>query len=85
MDNTPLLLLVIDEPDTYAQGRKDTISVQISNPRKNDVKNVILSVSGANAEITPIENLYRQTGIRCKYHREHLGYAEPAYDTGVES
>ena len=53
MDNTPLLLLVIDEPDTYAQGRKDTISVQISNPRKNDVKNVILSVSGNNTEITP--------------------------------
>jgi hypothetical protein len=46
-------LLVIDEPDTFAQGRKDTISVQISNPRKNDVKNVILSVSGANTEITP--------------------------------
>jgi hypothetical protein len=53
VDNTPLLLLVIDEPDTFAQGRKDTISVQISNPRKNDVKNVILSVSGANTEITP--------------------------------
>lgn len=53
IDNTPLLLLVTDEPDTFAQGRKDTITAQIANPRNNEVKNVILSVSGANAAITP--------------------------------
>jgi len=53
IDNTPLLLLITDEPDTFAQGRKDTITAQIANPRNNEVKNVILSVSGANSAITP--------------------------------
>ena len=46
VDNTPLVLLVKDTPDTFSQGTKDTVSVQIANPRKNGVKNVILEISG---------------------------------------
>jgi hypothetical protein len=56
VDNTPLVLSVIDKPDTFSQGRKDTIYVQIANPRKNDVNNVILEVSGVYAVIMPSKN-----------------------------
>ncbi len=53
VDNSPIVLLVSDKPDTFKQGREDTIEVQIANPRKNDVKNVILSITGTDAEVTP--------------------------------
>jgi len=56
VDNTPLVVGVTDKPDTFSQGRKDTISVQIANPRNNDVNNVILEVSGANTAIMPSKN-----------------------------
>ena len=56
VDNTPLFMGVTDMPDTFSQGRKDTISVQIANPRMNDVNNVILEVSGADAAIMPTKN-----------------------------
>lgn len=56
VDNTPLVVSVIDRSDTFSQGRKDTISVEIANPRNNDVNNVILEVSGANAAIMPVKN-----------------------------
>src|SRR5208337_93186 len=35
------------------QGKKETISVQISNPRDNDVKNVIFEVTGNGVTLTP--------------------------------
>ena len=53
VDNTPLVLLIADKPDTFTQGTKDTLSVQIANPRKNDVKNVILDVSGDGLTLMP--------------------------------
>ena len=53
VDNTPLVLLVTDTPDTFSLGTKDTVSVQIANPRKNDVKNVILQVSGDGLSLMP--------------------------------
>ncbi len=56
VDNTPLVVVVSDMPDTFSQGRKDTVSVQIANPRNNEVNNVILEVSGANATLMPATN-----------------------------
>jgi hypothetical protein len=56
VDNTPLVVGVSDMPDTFSEGRKDTISVQIANPRTNDVNNVILEVSGANVTVMPAKN-----------------------------
>jgi len=53
IDNTPLILLIADKPDSFTKGTKDTISVQIANPRKNDVKNVILRVSGEGLTLMP--------------------------------
>jgi flagellar basal body-associated protein FliL len=46
VDNTPLVLTIIDKPDIFTKDKKDLINVQIANPRNNDVKNVILEVSG---------------------------------------
>jgi hypothetical protein len=53
VDNTPLQLTVVDKPDTFAQGNKKTIYLQVSNPRKNKVRNVVLVVSGAGITATP--------------------------------
>ena len=46
VDNTPLDLTVIDKPDAFTQGKKKTINLQVANPRKNNVTNVALEVTG---------------------------------------
>lgn len=53
VDNTPLALTVVQKPDAFTQGKKKTIFVQIANPRKNDVRNVILDVSGTGITAAP--------------------------------
>jgi hypothetical protein len=53
VDNTPLILSALTRPDTFTQGKKDSIVVQIANPRKNAVKNVILEVTGDGMTATP--------------------------------
>ncbi len=53
IDNTPLELTVIDKPDAFTQGKKKTLYLQIANPRKNGVRNVILLVEGDSATVTP--------------------------------
>lgn len=55
VDNTQLILAVLDNPDTYTKDKKDTISLQIANPRQNDVENVVLRVSGDGITTTPSE------------------------------
>jgi hypothetical protein len=53
VDNTPLELTIVDKPDTFTQGKKKTIFMQVANPRKNDLRNVILEVSGTGIGATP--------------------------------
>jgi hypothetical protein len=53
VDNTPLELTDLNQPDAFTQGKKDTITVKVANPRQNAVKNVMLEVSGPGATVTP--------------------------------
>ena len=53
VDNTPLELTIVDKPDAFTQGKKKTIFMQVANPRKNDLRNVILEVSGTGITATP--------------------------------
>jgi hypothetical protein len=53
IDNRPLELTVIDKPDAFTQGQKKTITIQVANPRKNDVRNVILEVAGDGITASP--------------------------------
>jgi hypothetical protein len=53
IDNTPVELTVVDQPDAFMQGKKKTINMQVANPRKNNVRNVILEVSGAGITASP--------------------------------
>jgi hypothetical protein len=53
VDNTPLVLAIVNKPDTFTQNKKDSITVQIANPRENDVKNVVLELSGDGVTATP--------------------------------
>jgi hypothetical protein len=55
VDNTPLELTVVEKPDAFTQGKKKTISLQVANPRKNDVRNVVLDVSGTGITATPVK------------------------------
>ncbi len=53
IDDSPLVLTILDKPDTYSQGKKKTIYAQVANLRENEVKNVILDVSGTGITTTP--------------------------------
>jgi len=53
VDNTPLELTVVDRPDTFTAGKKRTLYLQVANPRKNNVTNVVLGVSGDGITATP--------------------------------
>jgi hypothetical protein len=53
VDNTPLELTIVDKPDVFTQGKKKTIFMQVANPRKNDLRNVMLDVSGTGITVTP--------------------------------
>jgi len=53
VDNTPLIVTVLNKPDTFTDGKKESITVQIANPRKNSVKNVVLDATGDGISTTP--------------------------------
>jgi hypothetical protein len=53
VDNTPLKLTIVDKPDAFSQGKKKTIFMQVANPRKNDLRNIVLEVSGTGVIATP--------------------------------
>ena len=53
VDNTPLVMTIADKPDAFTPGVKETISVQIANPRDNDVKNVIFEATGNDVALMP--------------------------------
>ena len=38
IDDTPLILTVVDKPDAYTLGKKKIVYMQVANPRKNEVK-----------------------------------------------
>jgi hypothetical protein len=53
VDNTPLELTVVDKPDAFTQGKKRTVNLLVANPRKNNVTNVMLTVTGNGISATP--------------------------------
>ena len=55
IDNTPIIVTILDRPDTFSQGKKKTIYAQVANPRGNKVKNVKLDISGTGITATPSE------------------------------
>ena len=55
IDSTPIIVTILDKPDTFSQGKKKTIYAQVANPRGNKVKNVKLDISGTGITATPSE------------------------------
>jgi len=55
IDNTPIIVTILERPDTFTQGKKKTIYAQVANPRGNKVKNVKLDISGTGITATPSE------------------------------
>ena len=53
VDNMPLVLTILDKPDSFTQSRKKPITIQVTNPRDNGVKNVIMEISGAGVTASP--------------------------------
>jgi len=66
IDNTPLELTVVDKPDAFSQGKKKTIHMQVANPRKNNVRNVVLEVSGQGITATPSRTFVGDTAAGAK-------------------
>jgi hypothetical protein len=46
VDNSPLEMTIFDRPDTFTREKKKTVTVEVANPRKNNVSNVALEVTG---------------------------------------
>lgn len=55
IDSTPIIVTILDKPDTFSQGKKKTIYAQVANPRGNKVKNVKLDISGTGITAIPSE------------------------------
>jgi hypothetical protein len=53
VDNMPLVLTILDKPDSFTESRKKPITLQVTNPRDNGVKNVIMEISGAGITASP--------------------------------
>jgi hypothetical protein len=66
VDNTPLELTVIDKPDAFTQGKKRTINMQVANPRKNNVTNVALEVTGEGISTSPEKTFIGDLGAGAK-------------------
>jgi len=66
VDNTPLELTIIDKPDAFTQGKKKTINMQVANPRKNNVTNVVLEVTGEGISTTPARTFIGDLGPGAK-------------------
>jgi len=48
VDNTPIVATLLDKPDAFTPSTKNTLTLQLANPRHNDVKNVIVDIDGGN-------------------------------------
>jgi len=82
VDNTPLVVSLLSKPDSFTQAKKDTISVQVANPRKNEVKNVIADVSGERWRGSPpFDTVHRETCPRGQYPGKLFRDTEPRDDT----
>jgi hypothetical protein len=66
VDNTPLDLTVLDKPDTFSQGKKKTVNLQVANPRKNKVRNVALEVMGGGMAVNPTRMFIGDLGAGMK-------------------
>lgn len=53
VEDIPLSIAVLEKPDTFSGGKKDTIRISIGNPRDNQVNGVIVTPGGPDLEITP--------------------------------
>ncbi|WP_292420464.1 hypothetical protein [Methanoregula sp.] len=53
VENTPVVTTITSQPDTFTRDQKDPITIQIANPRENDVKNAVLEVTGDGITATP--------------------------------
>jgi hypothetical protein len=50
--DTPLTVSVVDAPDTFSAGAKDTVTLAVSNPRPNMVNGVTVTPTGAGIKTT---------------------------------
>jgi hypothetical protein len=51
--STEPVLSVLDRPDRFSRGKKDTVTVLIGNPRTSDVTGLSLHMEGEGLDITP--------------------------------
>ncbi|MBN1195389.1 MAG: hypothetical protein JXA08_08625 [Methanomicrobiaceae archaeon] len=52
VESTEASVMVLDAPDTYAVGNKETITVTVGNPRDNTMKGVMATIAGPGISTT---------------------------------
>ncbi len=55
IEDAPLELTITDRPDTFNNGVKETVNVQVWNPRESSVRSVTIVPSGEGITTTPIK------------------------------
>jgi len=55
VDSTKPVVSIEQKPDTYSDGKKETISLAISNPRNNEIRNLHLIPSGNELDLSPTD------------------------------
>ncbi len=52
VDDTPLTVSIVDAPDTFSSGTKESVVLSVSNPRENAVSSVTVTPGGAGIQST---------------------------------
>jgi hypothetical protein len=55
VDSTKPVVSIEQKPDTYSDGKKETVGLAISNPRENEIRNLHLIPSGNELELSPTD------------------------------
>ncbi len=53
VQNDKLEISVVEKPDTFSEGKKDTVRIIVGNPRDNQVNGVIVYPAGTGLDIVP--------------------------------
>ena len=72
VQDAPLTLAVLDRPDTFSEGVKDSITILVGNPRDNQVNGISLTPEGTGFVFTPsqyfIGNLDPDQSVRVQFN-----------------
>jgi hypothetical protein len=55
VDSKNISAIIVDKPDNFSMGTKDTVNLSIVNPRNGPVKNIMITPTGAGVDVIPTQ------------------------------